>query len=183
METQTETASKTAMGCYEHPDKTVVATCPKCGKFMCKECAEKYESKLCQSCEEARVKEQKENLKNNSKNYFKSTKKQLTGIIIKSVILAIIGFSLGGGTNEIETSLICAYLFAAFPWGWKIIKQLIDDGVLSWFFLASDGLFIFAVIMKFALSIIVGAVAFPISLILAIKDFTTAKKIDENVNK
>lgn len=46
------------MGCYEHSERKVVATCAKCGKFMCRECAEKYKSKLCESCEKERISEE-----------------------------------------------------------------------------------------------------------------------------
>ena len=43
------------MGCYKHPKETVVGTCPECGKFLCKECTDKFDSLLCEVCKEKRV--------------------------------------------------------------------------------------------------------------------------------
>ncbi len=38
------------MKCFNHPEREAVATCQKCGKGLCKECAEKHTPCLCDSC-------------------------------------------------------------------------------------------------------------------------------------
>ena len=63
------------MGCFYHPDATVVASCPKCGKFLCKDCAEKYESKLCDKCEAERIAQIEKNKAQKKEDFHKSSKK------------------------------------------------------------------------------------------------------------
>lgn len=41
------------MKCFNHEDREAVATCQKCGKGLCKECAAKYTPCLCDQCFEA----------------------------------------------------------------------------------------------------------------------------------
>lgn len=189
-----ETGVKTnvGMGCYEHPERTVVATCTKCGKFMCKECAEKYQSKLCHTCEKERVenekaqaKQEEKQIKDNAKFNVDITKKQLTGVIIKSVIFGAIGVFLGVDTGSVGNVLIFMYIFAALPWGWKYVKNAIDTGEWAWIAALYNNiwLLIFGIFFKFLLAILIGIVAMPIGIFKAIKNFSDAKKINENINK
>lgn len=38
------------MKCFNHEDREAVASCQKCGKGLCKECASKYTPCLCDEC-------------------------------------------------------------------------------------------------------------------------------------
>lgn len=44
------------MKCYNHNDRDAVATCMECGVGLCRECADKYESVLCDKCFEKKSK-------------------------------------------------------------------------------------------------------------------------------
>lgn len=183
-----EVKTNIGMGCFEHPEKTVVATCSKCGKFMCRECAEKYESKYCESCEKERIsiekatkEKQEAELKHKAKDIKELTKKELIGVIIKSSIGAILGFAMG--INEgILSALAIAYMFAGIPWGWKFTQGFVSEA--SWWavWFNNGWLMFFGVILKFALAILIGAVAMPIGIIKAIINFNKAKKLEQEIN-
>lgn len=188
---ETVTKQNVGMGCYEHPTETVVATCPKCGKFMCRACAEKYASKLCETCEQERIaneqatiEAQKAQVKNAAKVNVEMAKKDLKGVVIRSIILGIIGIAL-----FIEQSVIGAlaygYVFAALPWGWKYVKDAIDTGEWAWLaaWYNSAWFLIFGILFKLALAIFIGIFAMPIGIIRAVLNFSKAKKIQEDVNK
>ena len=38
------------MKCFNHTEREAVATCQKCGKGLCRECAEKYTPCMCDTC-------------------------------------------------------------------------------------------------------------------------------------
>lgn len=40
------------MKCYNHPERDAVAMCNVCGKFLCKECADKHNPIMCDDCYE-----------------------------------------------------------------------------------------------------------------------------------
>lgn len=41
------------MKCFNHEEREAAATCQRCGKGLCKECASKYTPCLCDDCYEA----------------------------------------------------------------------------------------------------------------------------------
>lgn len=183
-----EVKTANGMGCYEHPESTVVATCKNCGKFMCKECAEKYESKLCEECEKQRLEkvkkqeeEQKQHVKNNAKNYKKETVKDLVKVAIISGVLAIIGFCLGN-SDGIGTAFTMAWLLAGFPWGWKIINQLMDGNMMTWLIILTESFWIAAYVIKFALAFLIGACVWPFKLGISIYRVVSAKKLENKAN-
>ena len=189
---ETEVKTNSGMGCFEHPEKTVVATCAKCGKFMCRECAEKNESKLCDSCEAERVKKEKENLaqrkeqlKSDSKDHLKMTQKQLIGQLVKTGIGAAIGLFVGLEAGSFGMVILYMYMFGGFPWGWSFVKNAIDTGDWAWFAVIFNNvwLLIFGIFFKLALAMLIGLVAMPIGIFRAVKDFKEAKKFDGEVKE
>ena len=187
-----EEKQNSGMGCYEHPERTVVATCSKCGKFMCKEFAEKYESKLCEACESKRVKEEeanlnakKEKLKNDSQEYLNTTKKDLIWTFVKTGIGAAIGLVLGLEEGTVSMAILFMYMFGAFPWGWKYVKNAIDTGDWAWLAVAGNSIWylIFGIFFKFLLAMLIGLVAMPIGIFKSIKNFKEAKKFDNEVKE
>lgn len=187
-----EEKQNSGMGCYEHPERTVVATCSKCGKFMCKECAEKYESKLCEACEQERIKaeseknaKEKEDLKNASESNVKMSKKELTSVLIKTGIGAAIGLFIGLEAGSIGMVLVYMYMFGGFPWGWKYVKDAIDTGDWAWLAFAGNSIWylVFGIFLKLLLAILIGLVAMPMGIFKAVKNFNTAKNLDKEVNE
>lgn len=186
---KTELKANVGMGCYEHPERTVVATCNKCGKFMCKECAEKNQSKLCDSCEQERIANEKQEFENkkaqvkkNVKNYKKDTTKELIKVAIISGVLAIIGWSIGSSDGA-GNAFTMAWLLAGFPWGWKIINQIMDGNMMTWLIILTEKFWIVAYIIKFGLAFLIGSIAWPIKLGLSIYHVVSAKRIENKVNE
>lgn len=179
------------MKCYYHERKEAVGTCQGCGKSLCKNCIDQYESGLCASCEnkkrrsqEEKVINQKKQLKNQAKMNVEITKKQLTKTIIKSALFGIIGIFIGTDTGGIGNILLFTYLFASLPWGWSFVKNAIDTG--EWAFVAAltnnIWLFIFGIFLKFTLAFLIGIVVMPISIIKALLEFKNAKTEEKNIS-
>lgn len=177
-----EVKTNVGMGCYEHPEKTVVATCPNCGKFMCRDCAEKYKSKLCESCEKERIENQKAQVKNDAKTYKKDSVKELVKVAGISLALAIIGFCISS-SEGFGQAITMAWLFAGFPWGWKIINQLMDGNMMTWFIVLTDKFWIVAYVIKFALAFMIGAILWPFKLGISIYHVISAKKLENSANQ
>lgn len=187
METQTKT--NVGVGCFNHPERTVVASCPNCGKFMCKECATKYESKLCENCEKERIAKEKQEYENmkqghkaRAKSYKKDTVKELIKLSVITIVLAVIGYSIGS-SDGVGNGITMAWLLAGFPWGWKIINQLMDGNMMTWFIILTEKFWIVAYIIKFALAFFIGIFAWPIKFIITIYHVVTAKKYEKDVEK
>lgn len=179
------------MSCYKHENRKVVATCKNCGKFMCKECANKYESKLCEDCESERIaknareyQQQKDNLKARSKENLKENKNRLIKVAIISIVFAVIGV-MAGSDSGTGNAITFGYLFAALPWGWKVVKDAIDLGEWAWAsaLTGGSGLFIFGIFFKFVLAMVIGIFAMPIEIIKAIVYYSKAKKLDNDISK
>lgn len=178
---------KANMGCYNHPSRTVVANCPKCGKFMCKECAEKYESKLCDSCEKERLEQVKknreakvENLHKQAKNVKKDTIKDLVVAAVLSIVCAVIGFSIG---NSDGNGLSMAWMFAGFPWGWKLINQVMTGNLMGWLIVLTEKFWIVAYIIKFALALFIGMFTWPIIIGYKIYLVVKANNLEKDFKK
>lgn len=171
------------MGCYKHPKETVVGTCPECGKFLCKECTDKYDSHLCEGCEEKRL-EKEEKTKAAKKAQLQkdvgalrndALKSLIIGVVV-SLIFGIIGFSIGKSDGN---GMMMAYMLAGFPWGYKLIDKLMDDGVM--FFAALAGNFLVAFIIKLVLGMLIGCIAWPIIIGFRIYKFVQANNIHKSV--
>ena len=184
-----EVKTEVGMGCYVHPEERVVATCKNCGKFMCRECAEKYESKLCEECEKLRItreQQQQENKKVQAKvaakDYKNETVKGLVKVALISGILGIIGFCMGS-SEGIGNGITFAWLLAGFPWGWKIINKIMDGNLMTWFIILTEKFWIVAYVIKFALAFMIGAFVWPFKLGISIYRVVSAKKIENNANQ
>jgi len=175
------------MGCYEHPDRKVVGSCPKCGKFMCKECVEKYSSKLCETCEKERLAEEekkaeakKNQLKGQAKQIKENALKDLIKAAIFSIAFGIFGFVVGS-SDENGMGLTMAYMLAGFPWGWNVIKQLMDDGFM--FFAALSGNWLVAFFIKLVLGMFIGALIWPFIIAWKVYKLIKANNLVKNIEK
>ena len=72
-----------------------------------------------------------------------------------------------------------AYMLAGFPWGYKLIDKLMDDGVM--FFAALAGNFLVALIIKLILGMLVGCIAWPIIIGYRIYKFVQANNVHKSV--
>ena len=174
-----EVKTNGGMGCYEHSKETVVASCKGCGKFMCKECSEKYESKLCDNCEKERAK-QEEKKKQKNLNHSEDCFKEARKIYMKQVILAsvlgigglILGISQGAG---IGNAISIAWALAGFPIGWEKVKNLLASDTLMWLVVLTKSLWIIAIFVQLLLALIIGFVLLPIRIFQMIKGLIDSK--------
>ena len=99
------------MKCFNHPEREAVATCQKCGKGLCRECAEKYTPCMCESCavQTQRAKQQQalrkeEERKQKYKNALVDTRSEFIGTCVIGIVV-MIGFTvfMGNPFNRPET--------------------------------------------------------------------------------
>lgn len=120
------------MNCYNHIDRVAVASCSKCGKALCKECADKYTPILCDSCFE---KVQKNKLLEafdiymQARSYF--WKKVLWGVLIMFVSFFVILIIVVLSTDNETVQMLCPFIGPIFcffsPFGW-IHSAPMSDG-------------------------------------------------------
>lgn len=98
------------MKCHKHYEADAVSQCLDCGKELCPECTNKYSIPLCDSCNLARVQNNKRVLIKNS---------------IITIVAFIIGLNIGGGNGEpVFMTPLRAILFAGVPWGWNFLNKI-----------------------------------------------------------
>lgn len=174
--------AENSMECYKHEGRKVVGSCPQCGKFMCKECTEKYESHLCEECEakvQEKAKKQLEAKKAQLQQLTKENKNQalkdLIGGAVLSLVFAIIGFAIGSDSGS---GLTFAYLLAGFPWGYKFICKIMDDGVM--FLAALAGNWFVALFIKIVIGALIGAIIWPFIIGIRVYKFVKANNADKD---
>ena len=173
-----EVKTNIGVGCYNHPDRTVVANCPNCGKFMCRECAEKNKCKLCDSCEKERIERAEQEIKGQAKAIKQDSVGELIKVAVISIALAILGFCIGQGSGQ---EWMMAWIFMGFPWGWKIINQLMTGNFMTWLLIWTQKAWLVAYIIKFVLAAFIGMFAWPIKLIITIYHVVSAKNLEKKV--
>ncbi len=102
--------------CHFHPDEPAVRRCAKCGKPICRDCADNYQVKsgeyagkaLCYDCCQALVEDNVQQLQEN----YATIKGKYTGCIVGCVLGAIIGI-IWGGSAGVGGALIYGLLCAA----------------------------------------------------------------------
>lgn len=160
------------MNCFNHPEEASVAICVDCGKGLCKDCAKLYQIPICNECNLKRV---------------KNEKTSIIKVYIPSIIMFLLGFFFGfslisynndNNLGKIITSIMCGYIFAGVPWGWKAITFIQPRMFL---FLSGFGWCLYFVI-KFILSYFIGLVALPIGIIKLIMNFKSAKAKENNIS-
>lgn len=162
------------MKCFNHEDREVVATCQRCGKGLCKECASKYSPCLCEECHAALL-EQKAMRKIKKENDKKQkyldalvdTKSEFIKTCIWGVVWAIILGSL------VDYSFL-GIVFFFLPFGWKLLTYL--QSFIPITIIGSVIFWIVWIFMKSMLSIIIGIPAFVYQMI---KSFWVQKEINE----
>ena len=164
------------MKCFNHTERDAVATCQKCGKGLCRECAEKHTPCMCDTCA-AQVKQnqqqQAQNKEEQRKQKYKDALVDTRSEFIKTTVIGIIvGILFAWYMKNDNAELGVAYSVRYFvlglfvPFGWKFLTYL-----QSFFPLSIFGTFWFWIIygiIKLVLSIIVGIPAFIYQLVKTI---------------
>ena len=177
------------MKCFNHPEMEAVATCQKCGKGLCRECAEKYTPCMCDPCaaqakrsQQQQAQNKEEQRKQKYKNALVDTRCEFIGTAVIGILVGIFGVwfmtqSEYGHPEDLHTFFDYIMLFFVWfcvPFGWKFLTYL-----QSFFPLSIFGTFLFWIIygvVKVGLSMLVGIPAFIFQLV---KTILTQRKINK----
>lgn len=169
------------MKCFNHPEMEAVATCQKCGKGLCRECAEKYTPCMCDPCAAQVKRNQQQQAQNKEEQRKQKYRDALVDTRSEFITTTVIGILVGvllvwfmkSEHAELSFADCAGYFFLGIcvPFGWKFLTYL-----QSFFPLSIFGTFWFWIIygvVKLALSMIVGIPAFFYQLVKTI--FTQIK--------
>ncbi len=154
------------MKCFNHEERDAVATCQKCGKGLCKECASKHTPCLCDMCFTAIQAEQQQRAQTAENqrrqkyvNALVDTRSEFIKTCVLGIICGVIAALLINNTNEGGDVIISGFLYFFFvPFGWKLLTYIQSKFPVTVF-----GTFLFWIIwcvFKIVISIFVGVPAF-----------------------
>lgn len=174
------------MKCFNHPEMEAVATCQKCGKGLCRECAGKYTPCMCDTCA-AQIQQDKQvqaqNKENQRKQKYKAALVDTRSEFIKTAVIGILisiiftWYRVQEGIAD-DTFVASVGLFFAWfciPFGWKFLTYL-----QSFFPVSIFGTFWFWIIyiaVKAVLSVFVGIPTFIYQLVKTILTQTKINKL------
>lgn len=141
------------MKCYNHQDRDAVATCTKCGKSLCKECADKHSPCLCDECYSQLREDELKNLQDAKKPFIKA-------IILGVVFLVAALFLVAAADGPAWLPILAFFI----PFGWKYANLL----GLTWFFnlnAAGCALMFFVYAFRACVAVIAGIPCFIIALV------------------
>lgn len=175
------------MKCFNHPERDAVATCQKCGKGLCRECAEKYTPCMCDACAAQAQKNKQQqaiNKENERKQKYKDALVDTRSEFIKTALIGIVVGIIGVWWTATHTSdgeqysfLYYVGLFFGYfciPYGWKFLTYLQSFLPISIF-----GTWLFWIIyigVKAMVSVLVGIPTFFYQLV---KTILNQRKIDK----
>ena len=170
------------MKCFNHTEREAVATCQKCGKGLCKECAEKHTPCLCDTCAAQIQQDRQQQAQTKEEQRKEKYKAALVDTRSEFIKTAVIGIAVGvffawyystrkwaGGFGDIVGQFCIAF---CIPFGWKFLTYL-----QSFFPVSLFGTFYFwfiYIVVKVVLSLFVGIPAFIYQLV---KTILTQRKI------
>lgn len=171
------------MKCFNHTEREAVATCQKCGKGLCKECAEKYTPCLCDTCA-AKVQRQVQDKEDQQKQKYKDALVDTRSEFIKTTIIGVlvgilvVWFMTQTKYGNVESSFAdCAGYFLVglcIPFGWKFLTYL--QSFFPIFLLGTFWFWIIYLAVKVVLSMFIGIPAFIYQLV---KTIFTQRKISK----
>ena len=130
-------SEQNGLTCYHHPAEPAAARCVRCGKFICKDCAEaygvtsgEYRGKcLCFDCCEQMVEENIAELTMNKNIIKKQFILQVIGMAIGFIFGMDIGVSFGGVGNAFLVALVVACIGGVFLSALKVIGSLTWEAI------------------------------------------------------
>ncbi len=166
------------MKCFNHPERDAVASCQKCGKGLCRECAEKHTPCMCDACA-ARVQkdrlQQAQNRENQRKQKYKDalvdTRSEFIATVVIGIVVAVLFTWWTAGHNSKPVGFLESvgvfFFYFCIPFGWKFLTYLQSFLPISifgtwWFW------FIYLIVKLFA-SVFVGVPAFIYQLVKTIR--------------
>ncbi len=173
------------MKCFNHPEREAVATCQKCGKGLCRECAEKHMPCLCDTCAAQIQKDQQQEAKTKEdqrKQKYKDALVDTRGEFIKTAVIGILVGIVGVWWMATQENAIdgfgdyVGYFFVAFciPFGWKFFTYL--QSFIPIFLIGTWWFWLIYIGVKAILSILAGVPAFIYQLV---KTILTQRKINK----
>lgn len=148
------------MKCYKHYDMDAISTCVDCGKALCPQCTEKFESPICDKCNLVRIQDDKKFLIKNS---------------VIMIGLFILGFIFYIGDGNFFMALLGGYFFAGIPWGWSVLNKITPNIFL---FLPIIG-WIFYFFIKLFISLMIGMFVTPFKIYQIVKELKEANNLEE----
>jgi hypothetical protein len=155
------------MKCYTHPTADAVATCSNgCGRSLCAECADKYDSPLCDRCVEQHHAAVAQELHETRA----SLKKKMTinGVIFGLYVFLLISHSLFPDTNWLGIFFIpiIVWAFKAFKWLMGALlyatNMMVFASMRTWGFVYFIGVFVM---------LILGIIIIPIMLLIEWREY------------
>lgn len=173
------------MKCFNHPEREAVATCQKCGKGLCRECAEKHTPCLCDTCaaqmevdrqQQAKTKEEQRKQKYQDAlvdTWSEFIKTAVIGIIVGIIFLCVPSLR-GDGLDGFGDYV--GYFFVAFcvPFGWKFFTYL--QSFIPIFLIGTWWFWLIYLGVKACLSALVGI---PCLFFQLVKTILTQRKISK----
>jgi len=171
------------MKCFNHTDREAVATCQRCGKGLCKECASKYTPCMCEECATALQQERQQQAISKEEQRKKKYKAALVDTRSEFIKTLVIGILLGAVlafitvTGEAFDFFNVLFIFAVglcAPFGWKLLTY-----IQSFFPVVIIGTLLFWILwlaVKIVISFYIGIPAF---IFQAVKVFLVQKKINK----
>ncbi len=172
------------MKCFNHMERDAVAACQKCGKGLCKECAEKYTPCLCDACAAKAGRERRQQAQSREEQRRQKYKDALVDTRSEFIKIAMIGILVGiffvwwEATHGSSDSGFLDYIglfFGAFciPFGWKFLTYLQSFVPVS--LIGTFWFWIIYIAVKAFLSVFAGIPAFIYQLV---KTIITQRKIN-----
>lgn len=136
------------MNCCQHERRQAAGQCVDCGRFLCKECMQRWKPPLCDDCAEMRC---------------GSVAEPAKGTVMLACFLGIIGWIVCMlwlfhlmGFKACYAAAAIAYVLAGIPFGWNAVSKkptisLLRMPVVGW-------------LLRAVLAPIIGLVMLPVSL-------------------
>jgi len=168
------------MKCYYHEDRDAVATCKRCGKSLCKECASKYQIVYCADCAAQMRAEAVNKKERDRQSKLIDTKSEIIKAFVIGAIAAIVGVALmiwlssdGPITFSYVELIQIAAMFFFFPFGWSALSA-----VPFFYGLSSSTLFVAMIfnLIKFVAAFILGIPLFFIQMAIMCYKYYHLKK-------
>ena len=164
------------MKCFYHTDREAVATCQRCGKALCRECAAKYNPCLCDECKsilDATDRQAESDKRQKYLDALVDTRSEFIRACIAGVVVGLVFYSMfAGGGADAGSRVTCFVLGFFVPFGWKLLTYLQSFIPLTIF--GTLGFWLMWLVFKTILSVMLGIPAFIYQLI---KTFFVNKKI------
>ncbi len=151
------------MECAHHAGRQAVATCNRCGKGLCSECAERFDPPLCVAC-----------LLTHNRGVAIRLAAELAITAFIGVGITVFVGSRAGGTWEsglfLGTIATCAY------WGWQFVGCLSSPLAYS-----SSSAYFGYTITKFIFALCFGLIVTPWQIFKRVKEIYRIKKLEKSI--